>query len=190
MLDLKDITWLDLAPPNFRNTHHQKSLSYAIDQEFKRLITAVANVIVYSDIDHQNSDMLDALARQYTIKGYRDTMPLPVKRRLVKQAILAYIKAGTIPAVLEQVQAIFGDADIEEWFKYGGEPYYFRITSSNPALGNESIQDMISAIYGVKRLSAWLDQIIVILSAEFNTYIGFWLHTGTVERFKPMNEVI
>ena len=53
------------------------------------------------------------------------------KRSLLKQAAELHRYKGTPWAVRQGIKRISQDLDIEEWFEYGGKPYYFRIKCSN-----------------------------------------------------------
>ena len=179
MIDSSAIKLLDLIPPNFRDSPHIKALSAAIDAEFPALIEYASRVLIYPAIENLDHKMLDALAAQFDTVGYSVDYSLDLKRKIVGQSLIIAMTAGTVGAVERQVTAIFGDATVSEWFEYGGSPGYFKITTTNPAVTTDHLDEVIRVISRVKRFSSWLDEVILELEAEFYVYKGFWLHTGT-----------
>lgn len=51
------------------------------------------------------------------------------KRRWIKNATPWYLEYGTRAAVEKTANAVFSDSFVEEWFEYGGKPYYFRVSA-------------------------------------------------------------
>jgi hypothetical protein len=80
---------------------------------------------------------------------------------------------------------IFETGYIKEWFDYGGEPYHFKAYTTNPAITQDDVVEFTRVLSTVKRLSAWLDEIILDLATEaMDFYIGFWVQTGEFVRLK------
>ena len=79
---------------------------------------------------------------------------------------------------------IFGDAEIEEWFEYGGAPGYFRILTTNPNVSGDTLEQFRKTAQNVKRLSAWLEEVLVDLgSSNMALKQGFALYDHTEIEF-------
>ena len=75
---------------------------------------------------------------------------------------------GTPAACNQIMEAMFGDGHIEEWFGYGGEPHHFRALVGNGSpIGVEVLAEFRRALDQVKRLSSWLDEIIITLPTAY-----------------------
>ena len=79
-------------------------------------------------LEKLNHDVLDHLAWQFHCDHYEpSTMSLEVKRNLIRQSIAWHKIKGT-PASVENFLGAFGiKAQVEEWYTYDGEPYFFRL---------------------------------------------------------------
>jgi P2-related tail formation protein len=95
------------------------------------------------------------------------------------------MQMGTPAAVNKIIETIFETGYIKEWYEYGGEPYHFKAYTTNPAITSDDVEEFRRVLVSVKRLSAWLDEIILDLSTPATqTYVGHWLHTGDFIRLK------
>ncbi len=81
--------------------------------------------------DIVDSSALPHLAKQFHvlgIEGWDYAKTDREKRDLLKQAVELHRYKGTPWAVRQSIKRINPILDIKEWFEYGGEPYYFRLT--------------------------------------------------------------
>lgn len=178
MHNMKDISIKQLLPPSISQDKQIIASCAAIDLEMKKLQSAIQKLYILPCIDTLEDNMVDLMAQQFDAPYYDVTLPLGTKRRLVRNAINWHKKKGTVAAVEEVVSTIFGESTVEEWYEYGGEPYHFRITTTNISTDETFINKFKEAAEHVKRKSSWLDEVIVLLASELGIYIGFAVHTG------------
>lgn len=73
---------------------------------------------------------LPFLAYAFKVDFWDERLEVSKKRSLIKESILLHQKKGTLWAVKRVLQILEVDAEISEWFQYGGSPYFFRIKLS------------------------------------------------------------
>ena len=88
--------------------------------------------------------------------------------------------AGTPAAVEELVTAVFGDGKVEEWFEYGDEPFYFRITV-NAAPTPDMISYLDSMIGKVKNTRSHLRAVGIQREADNELFVG----AGISQCYRP-----
>ena len=83
-------------------------------------------VKVYARIDELDEQVLDLLARDFKVEWYDYNYQLSTKRALIKDSFLVHRHLGTKGAVVKAVSDVFPQSSIQEWWEFGGQPYYFR----------------------------------------------------------------
>ena len=79
---------------------------------------------------------------------------------MVKTAIASLKYKGTSYAVKNVVAIVLSEANITEWYEYGGDPGYFRINMlNNPMISDEKLKAVVTAINTAKNVRSWLDEI-------------------------------
>jgi len=71
--------------------------------------------------------LLDALADFYSVDFYRNDFLEADKRVLIFNSIELKKVKGTIKAFKKAFSSLGIEADIEEWYSYGGQPFRFKI---------------------------------------------------------------
>ncbi len=87
-----------------------------------------------TDYDTMPEWRLDELAWETNFL-YDYSAGVETKRRLLKDVFFIYRRLGTKAAVENALQAIFPGSVLQEWFEYGGEPFYFRMEIELPDSG-------------------------------------------------------
>lgn len=136
-----------------------QEIAKVIDKALHKLDRNVFRILVYPEIEGLPGDIVDFLAVQLHVDFYDYALPLAKRRTLVKNSIRWHMKKGTKAVVEEVIRAIFNSGIVEEWFEYGGRPYYFRCNLLNPdtPLTEDQIQQCLRAIDTVKNVRSWLD---------------------------------
>ena len=169
MISLYDGELKDILPIEFTRQPQILALSYALKQEFVRLLAVKQKIYIYASIDTATDDVLDYLAVDLHVRYYNQNYDIEKKRNLIKSAFMVGMMDGTKYAVDSVLQTAFGEGESTEWFDYGGEPGHFRIDLN---MDTYEIGDLMEAITTVKRMSAHLDRIALITKAEHNIYFG------------------
>ena len=111
-------------------------------------------------------------------------MSLETKRNLIRQSIAWHKIKGT-PKALENFLGYFGiGAQVEENWKYGGEPYFFRLKLSDVAYLNDDGDTFMRLVYAAKNERSWLDAFIFDLQQVENL-----LHIGTPEVYADVEKI-
>lgn len=169
---LTNIDFLRLLPQFMRDDRNAKAFAYAVQSKLIEVSLNIEHAQLYSRIDKLTDEILDELAWQFNIVEYRTDYDISIKRELVKGCMELHYKRGTVAAVEDVVRKIFVDARVEEWFDYGGEPYHFRIITSNLNSSDEMIQEVTRLVKETQSVRSYLESVIVEIMQSMNLYIG------------------
>lgn len=186
MVTLKDVDLLSLQTSHMKQDPTTQALCIALTPHFRKLADEVKACMILSRINALDSEALDELAWQLHVDWYDAKADVEVKRQLIKKAIKIHQYRGTPYAVEQVIQDYFGDGYVEEWFEYGGEPYHFRVITSNSVVTFELAQQFIMAVERVKNVRSRLEQVIINMTAEMPIYVGFALHTGDYTKIEQV----
>lgn len=127
MNDIYNTKLLNLLPPNLRNDPDMVAAANSVDKEFLDVVNSAKECILLPNIDNLPSNVVDVLAWQQHVDFYDVALDIDKKRELVKNSIRWHRKKGTPAAVEEVVSTFFEKSKVEEWFEYGGKPYFFKV---------------------------------------------------------------
>ena len=139
----------------------------ALDDQITLFHWAIKNVLHLPRLGELKGTMLDLLAWQFHVDAY-DAINFTdeTKRELIRTSIAWHRIKGT-PAAVEMVLAVaFANARIEEWFDYGGDPYYFRLYIKGTAYSPGSFQSFWRMFWDAKNVRSHLDRVIQDLSPD------------------------
>lgn len=176
-MDLQNLDLLQLQTQMMRKDDAVIGFSAALGDQLKKIGTEAARALIYSQIPQLPEDVLDILAWQFGADWYDATANIEIKRQAINDVLYLSQIRGTPAAVQRIVEIYFGDGQVQEWFEYGGDPGYFRVVTNNTAATSEQAELFSKAVNSVKRLSAWLESIIIQSTETMNLHTGFVLHT-------------
>lgn len=180
MISLRNAKLTDALPQIIAKEPWAQALAYAVNIQIGRLLDYANGVMVSANVDAMPDAVLDILAVELRIPYYNRDYATPVKRELIKGAIQYWATAGTVGSLTKILEDIFGDAEIEDWYTYNSSPGYFRILTNNPNVTGDTLKQFEETAKNVKRLSAWLDYVIVDIGIPaMNLYQGCAIHTDT-----------
>ena len=187
MIKIQDIQPADILPEGLRDDIGAQGIAYAVCQQIKKWCVFNDGIMIYYTLASLPDEVLDLMAAEYRTPAYSTKYSTDVKRMLIADTMLYYMKLGTPMAVRRIVTSIFQSGTVQEWFEYGGEPHHFRINISNPNVGPEDLNEFVRQLRSVKRLSSWLDSISSQLDIKASEIgVGFWVHTGDYITLNPM----
>ena len=95
------------------------------------------------------------------------------KRNLIKSSIKMHRYKGTKYAIEEIFKTLNIVGNVEEWFNYGGKPYYFKVILQifNRSINEETEEKLRALINEYKNERSWLEQIEFYLSSIGKQYI-------------------
>ena len=175
---INDVSLLDIMPQSLLDDHSVKALAMAIDQELQGISSEINLCLIWSRIDELPEDVIDLLAWHLHIDWYDSAADISIKRQLVKSATRIHQQRGTPAAVEEIIQTYFGDGYVQEWFEYGGDPYRFKVISSNASITAELANQFIAVLNSVKNTRSHLESILIALSGDMDLYFAGVVHTG------------
>lgn len=163
MIKLTDARLTDALPKILAEQPWVQALAEASRKMRRRVMAYADRTRLFCDIDEASEEALDALAVELQTPLYKNDYPLTVKRQIVKNSMLYYIRSGTRGAVEELLADIYQGAEVEEWFEYGGEPNYFRvaidISRTTVPVAEMAPAELESWLYSVKRASSALESL-------------------------------
>lgn len=163
MIKLTDARLTDALPKTLAEQPWVQALAEASRKMRRRVMAYADRTRLFCDIDEASEEALDALAVELQTPLYKNDYPLTVKRQIVKNSMLYHIRSGTRGAVEELLADIYQGAEVEEWFKYGGEPNYFRvaidISRTTVPVAEMTPAELESWLYSVKRASSALESL-------------------------------
>lgn len=163
MIKLTDARLTDALPKILAEQPWVQALAEASRKMRRRVMAYADRTRPFCDIDEASEEALDALAVELQTPLYKNDYPLTVKRQIVKNSMLYYIRSGTRGAIEELLADIYQGAEVEEWFEYGGEPNYFRvaidISRTTVPVAEMTPAELESWLYSVKRASSALESL-------------------------------
>ena len=138
-----------------------------IEERFSGIDTDVLLVI---SPDNVPSEVLPHLAEQYHIMGNEGWLFAnsdEEKKALIKSAINIHRYKGTKYSLIKVLELLKINGIIQEWFEYGGEPYYFKIVMnvSETPLSYDRINLLFELINEYKNERSWLEAAEIILTS-------------------------
>lgn len=82
---------------------------------------------IYPNIHRLDEKLLDLLAYDFKVDWWDADYNLAEKRRTLADSWRVHKLLGTKSAVETALRAIYPNAEVQEWFEYGGEPYFFKL---------------------------------------------------------------
>ena len=155
--------------PQSLDKENVQEVAKVVDDTLLSFDKTIAEVLIYPAIDMLGSELINTLAIQMHCDFYDDTLPLAVRRNLVKNAIAWHRIKGTPAAVEQMIQTVYQTGVVEEWFDYGGEPFFFKVNSQ---ITTQKIKNLIKMINVSKNVRSWLEVLRFSKSIDITRYLG------------------
>lgn len=125
-------------------------------------------------------NVLPFLAWSLSVDDWSDNWEVDIKRNIIKTSVTLHRQKGTIGALKQALSAFnFIDIKIEEWFEYGGYPYYFKVYFDIPYPGFDiNILPKISkVIQNTKNVRSYLESFKAYLASgsAINNLASFFI---------------
>ena len=117
---------------------------------------------------------IDYLLWEYHVDYVGENASLESKRELVKIAVIAHFNKGTLGSVKAICKILFGNAEIKEWFEYGGRPGYFKISTLGELKDEKDYLKVLDVVNEYKNERSWLEALTFDRTAEFGKHIGIF----------------
>lgn len=152
---------LRTLPEVLRNDQKALALATAIASELALLSEQSALASIYTRIDELPEAVLDKLAEDFKVDWWSYDYTPEEKRRTLKDSWNVHRRLGTKYAVETAISAIYPDTQVQEWFNYGGRPYYFKllIPVDQTALDPSKHSTVLGLVEYYKNLRSVLDEV-------------------------------
>lgn len=186
MINFNNVSIMDLLPPNFQDDANIQASVEALNKQLDKITEKTKRISIYERLftNQLTSAEVDELAYQFHVDFYDPKLPLTQKQELVKKAIPFHRLKGTAGAVEDLIKILFGDGEVEEWFKYGGEPGYYQVTTNNQAVTDEKAEEFIRSLRTVTRVSQHLQSVLISQIQNLTIHAGSYVHVGETIRIK------
>lgn len=114
-------------PDVLRKDKKMRALAQVVADALSARKEEIDRLRIYTQIDNLPEDLLDILAHDFKVDWYGYDYGIEAKRALIKDSFQVHRKLGTRGAVEKALSDIYPGSEIEEWFDYGGLPYFYRI---------------------------------------------------------------
>ena len=188
---LSDISIIDLLPASIANDETIKAAAHALDSELQSIHTSVESISKFTNFDTMIEPMLTHLAIEFSAEGFDGDLPVEKKRSLVKNAIALHNRKGTPSSIEEAVSDVLGNGVVEEWWKYGGDPYHFKITVDITDIGmtNQSLSWAENLIHTHKNVRSILEKMDIYLAGRGKTASQLTCQSGEEVSVLPWIQV-
>ena len=173
MITVQDLKLTDIAAKSALTDKTTKwiyeSIDYAIKQQKNRIISKF-----FLDIDKLSETEIDYLLWEYHVDYVGENASVESKKELVKIAVIAHFNKGTLGSVKAICKILFGNAEIKEWFEYGGRPGYFKISTLGELKDEKDYLKVLDVVNEYKNERSWLEALTFDRTAEFGKHIGIF----------------
>ena len=128
-----------LFPRFLRNDVNGYAMCKAIEKALQIADEVIqTGVDAVQDVSKMPEWRLDEMAWEMDAQWYDYDEDLEIKRKQIDNAMSFYNRLGTPYAIRSAIEAVYGSGMLKEWFDYDGEPYHFKIfTTNNEALSQK-----------------------------------------------------
>ncbi len=156
MISLYDGEIIDLLPEPFKSDPDVIAISYAVKRATGAMLENAKKLQLYSDIDNMPEYILDYMATETNLAYYDESFDIVTKRKLVKDAYISRMMAGTRAATENIIKTIFGGGEIVEWYEEQenpGEPGTFDV-KTEARMTDKLYEQLAQAISRTKNCSS------------------------------------
>lgn len=172
-MDINSIDLKALLPPFMRADGANAAIADVLSDVLKSIAADIPKLSTFDALEKLNTAELDELAEELNCVWYDNGLSDTEKRALLANSDQVFARIGTVAAVENVIQSVFGSGYVEEFWEYGGQPHHFRISVDDPAaLTEERKAKLLRILEKVKRKSQWLDEIFSTTKAKASQHIG------------------
>lgn len=189
-MKLENVEIVKLLPPWMRQDEANAALSRSASSLFQDPAKRIKQLRIWDKIDELDDEMLDELAWELNIDWYSSAMEISKKRATIKVAHLIMEKRGTKWAVEQLISAYFGTGYVKEWFEYGGDPYMFRVLTTNPDIGDDGMAGFFKQVDVAKSVRSHMEGVyfyeelepMILVSPTSTAHVFEYVKCGTRPR--------
>lgn len=187
MVNIYNIDIMDILPESLKNDSQVQAMCAAITPQLQDISNLISQCILISKIDKLPEEVVDLLAYQFHVDFYEPTDRVEKKRQLVENSLPWHVRKGTLLAVQELITTYFDDGEIVEWFKYGGDPYKFKVVTNNKDATSEKAVQFTRLLDSVKNTRSWLEAVEITQTENVNLFMADVVHIGDFETIRQVD---
>ena len=173
MITVQDLKLTDIAAKSTLTDKTTKWIYESIDYAIKRQKNRIMSKF-FLDIGRLNETEIDYLLWEYHVDYVGENTTIENKRKLAKMAVVAHFNKGTLGSVKTICKILFGNAEIKEWFEYGGRPGYFKISTLGELKDEKDYLKVLEVVNEYKNERSWLEALTFDRTAAFGKHIGIF----------------
>lgn len=189
MVNYKDGEIAQIIPYNLLDPE-VRAVSYAIGKEKRQFIKYAAATSLYASIHDVPETVLDLMALELNTQYYEQNLPRKAKEHLVSQTLVWYMHAGTSSVLGEFLRTVLEGGYTEEWYLYGGEPYFFKAyvyTTEDDIIQQGFGTEIKRRIAIYKNARSWLESLAFILQTCFEVNVSYTSRLELISEFYARN---
>lgn len=149
-----------LAPRFFLRDRNGYAFAKALEYLFEQLDAIIeAGLEQLWNVNAMAEWRLDERAWEMNVRWYDYRADIETKRAVIAGAKEFRDRIGTPFAVERAISDVYGTGRVEEWYKYGGEPGYFRVLTTNASMLEENRSRFLWLLDQVKNCRSVLENI-------------------------------
>jgi len=161
MIRLINSKLIDIIPPNLKEDPIIRTLCHVEDMAIQKIVRESSKLLLLANIDQQEHAVLDNLSWQMNVDFYEPGLPLEVKRNLIKNSLRFKMDKGTPKAVEEILSVVFDESQVVEWFNYDGDPFTFKILTTDRISNMDKFTEIRKVIDTVKNKRSHLTEFVI-----------------------------
>jgi len=150
-----------LFPAFLLNDKNGYAIACAILRGLETACEAVdAGVVCVKNVESMPEWRLDEKAWEMNLLWYDYHANVATKRAQIAGAQEYYTRLGTKTAVERAISDVYGSGRVEEWPAFGGEPYTFRVYTTDPEVALSKRERFLTLLEVVKNVRSSLESIV------------------------------
>ncbi len=128
----------------------------------------------FLELSELNDVELDFLMWEYHVDYIDSNITREIKIKLIKRSVFSHFNKGTVGGIKEICEILFsGNVEIIEWFKYGGNPGYFKVNTDGNLSDYEGYKKIIEVVEQYKNIRSWLEGIRLLRKEKKTNFYAF-----------------
>lgn len=106
MIKLQEAELTSVLPAYIKENTDVQAISYAFQMGMRKFSQYVASSALYGNIDTLPEFLLDLLSIETRCQYYEESLPIEIKREMIRNSLAWYFKSGTVSAVEELILSL------------------------------------------------------------------------------------
>ena len=181
MINFSEADLLSVLPEHLEQVQTE-ALSAAVKKGLQKLQTYSRAASVYAAIPELPDEVLNLLAIELRTQYYDPEDRRGRREKMVEQTLAWYLRGGTGSVLTEYLGALYQGGRLEEWYHYGGNPYFFKAMIDldlDDEIETGTGDKIAERIRAYKNVRSWLEELAfhigiqVLVPIEYENQIRF-----------------